>query len=84
MARFPSRTLSPLFFLGSLAKKQISRKKGTLMSKGLLGNLDGYCPKPGSVSTAPTEEQRPPRGPPQQDLNRQNCKAKALTLLGAL
>ena len=37
--RFPSSTLLPFFFfLGSLIT-QSSRKKGTLIIKGLLGNL---------------------------------------------
>ena len=39
MPRCPSSTLLPFFFLGSLIKTD-SRKKGTLIIKGLLGNLD--------------------------------------------
>ena len=39
VSRFPSSTLLPFFFLGSLIKPIISRKKGTLIIKGLLGNL---------------------------------------------
>ena len=40
LTRFPSRTLLPFFFLGSLIpiKNQNSRTKGTLISRGLLGN----------------------------------------------
>ena len=39
LPRFPSSTLLPFFFLGPLLKPN-SRKKGTLIIKGLLGNLD--------------------------------------------
>ena len=39
MTGFPSSTLLP-FFLGVLLLKPNSRKKGTLIIKGLLGNLD--------------------------------------------
>ena len=35
-----SSTLLPFFFLGSLIKTRYSKKKGTLIIKGLLGNLD--------------------------------------------
>ena len=41
VSRFPSSTLLP-FFLGVPLLKPNSRKKGTLIIKGLLGNL-GVC-----------------------------------------
>ena len=40
MPRCPSSTLLPFFFWGSLIKPN-SKKKGTLIIKGLLGNLVG-------------------------------------------
>ena len=44
MARFPSGTPLP-FAIWVPVLKPSSRKKGTLISKGLLGNLDGgYLP----------------------------------------
>ena len=40
LARFSSSTLLPFFFLVPLLKPN-SRKKGTLITEGLLGNLVG-------------------------------------------
>ena len=39
-------TLLPFFFLGSPIPNQVVGKKGTLITKGLLGNLDKV---PGSI-----------------------------------
>ena len=40
-ARFPSSTLSPFFLFGDPLSEPSSRKKGTLIIKGLLGNQRG-------------------------------------------
>ena len=45
LTRFPSSTLLPFFFWVPLLKPN-SRKKGTLIIKGLLGNLAYYCRTP--------------------------------------
>ena len=40
VSRYPSSTLFPFLFGGLLIKKLNSRKKGSLIIKGLLGNLE--------------------------------------------
>ena len=43
IARLPSSTLLPFLFGGVSLLKPTLRKKGTLIIKGLLGNLDCHC-----------------------------------------